>query len=48
MPSAEDFSKEVIPNYLGRIKTYFTEKTFIDIGTPENLTLARDIFKKYN
>ena len=46
MPSAKDFSKEVIPNYLGRIKTYFTQKIFIDIGTPESLSLARDIFKK--
>ena len=48
MPSAKDFSKEVIPNYIGRIKTYFTEKTFIDIGTPESLSIARHIFKKYN
>ena len=45
MPSAKDFSKEVIPNYLGLIKTYFTDETFIDIGTPESLSLARDIFK---
>ena len=48
MPSANDFSKEVIPNYLGRIKTYFTDEKFIDIGTPESLTVAKNIFKKNN
>ncbi len=41
-----DFSKEVIPLFLGRIFSYHTQKDFIDIGTPENLTKAKKIFKK--
>ena len=44
MPHATDFSKEVIPNYIGRIRTYFTDELFIDIGTPESLALARSKF----
>ena len=45
MPYAKDFSKEVIPYYLGRIRTYFTKHLFIDIGTQENLAFARTKFK---
>lgn len=45
MPYVKDFSTEVIPNYLGRIRTYFTKNLFIDIGTPESLALARYKFK---
>ena len=41
-----DFSKDVIPLFLGRIFTYHTQKDFIDIGTPENLSKAKKIFKK--
>ena len=41
-----DFSKEVIPLFLGRIFSYHTQKDFIDIGTPENLIKAKKIFKK--
>ena len=45
MPYAKDFSKEVIPYYLGRIRTYFTKHLFIDIGTQESLAFARSKFK---
>ena len=31
--SAEDFSKDILPKLLGRIKTYKTDKFFVDIGT---------------
>ena len=41
-----DFSKDVIPLFLGRIFSYHTQKDFIDIGTPENLSKAKNIFKK--
>ena len=40
-----DFSKEVIPLFLGKIFSYHTKKDFIDIGTPKNLAKARRIFK---
>ena len=35
LPSAIDFSTEVIPHFLNRIYTYETDQTFIDIGSPE-------------
>lgn len=35
LPHAVDFSAEVIPHFLGRIYTYETYRTFIDIGLPE-------------
>ena len=41
-----DFSKDVIPLFLGRIFSYHTQKDFIDIGTPENLLKSKKIFKK--
>ena len=44
MPNVTDFSKEVIPNYIGKIRTYFTDELFIDIGNPESLALARSKF----
>ena len=40
-----DFSKDVIPLFLGRIFSYHTNKDFIDIGTPNNLEKAKRIFK---
>lgn len=42
LPSATDFSKDVIPHFLGRIYLYQTDKTFIDIGTPEAYSRAND------
>lgn len=34
-PNAKDFSQDILPNLVGRIFTYETKKTFMDIGTPE-------------
>ena len=36
----KDFSKEVIPKYIGKIYTYHTPKKFIDIGSPEKYIKA--------
>lgn len=33
LPTATDFSSEVIPHFINRIYTYHTDKLFIDIGT---------------
>tara|TARA_Y100000739_G_C20602572_1_gene463731 strand:- start:885 stop:1601 length:717 start_codon:yes stop_codon:yes gene_type:complete len=40
-----DFSKDVIPLFLGKIYSYHTKKTFIDIGTYKNLEKAKLLFK---
>ncbi len=40
---ADDFSTEVIPRLMGRIFTYHTSETFIDIGTPESYAGANAI-----
>lgn len=39
-----DFSTEVLPRLIGRIYTYHTLDHFIDIGTPESLSKARQIW----
>ena len=36
-----DFSKDVIPKFIGKIYTYHTNKDFIDIGTINNLERAQ-------
>jgi len=40
-PEISDFSTQVLPSLVGKIFTYHTDATFIDIGTPENLERAR-------
>ena len=40
----KDFSNDVIPQLVGRINTCHTEEAFIDIGTPENLARARELW----
>lgn len=40
---ATDFSTEIIPHFIGRIYTYHTVETFIDIGTPENYFAANNL-----
>ena len=40
-----DFSKDVIPKFIGKIYTYHTNKDFIDIGTINNLERAQKVFK---
>ena len=42
-PIPSDFSTEVIPKLLGKIQTSHTEHTYLDIGTPESLTLAQQL-----
>tara|TARA_Y100000589_G_C26873821_1_gene515083 strand:- start:155 stop:691 length:537 start_codon:yes stop_codon:yes gene_type:complete len=42
-PTAKDFSKEIIPFLYGKIYTYHTNMTYIDIGTPEKLKEARSL-----
>jgi len=40
-----DFSLDVIPLLIGKINTYHIHQELIDIGTKENLDLARKIYK---
>ena len=44
-PMAHDFSTEVIPKLLGRIQTWHTNRTYMDIGTAEALVLAQKLIK---
>ncbi len=44
-PMPSDFSTEVIPKFLGRIQTWLTKQTYLDIGTPEALTSAQKLIK---
>ena len=41
-----DFSTQVIPNLLGKIKNYETDEYFIDIGTLENYKQANKYAKR--
>ena len=38
---SKDFSKDILPNLLGKIYTYETNKTMIDIGNKKNYNLAQ-------
>ncbi len=40
LPEASDLSTEVLPRYVGKIQTYHTPETLIDIGTPESYQQA--------
>ena len=40
-PIPSDFSTQVIPKFLGRIQSWHTNQEYLDIGTPESLTLAQ-------
>ena len=42
-----DFSNEVIPRILGRIKAWHTKEVYIDIGDPESLAEANRLFKEH-
>ena len=44
-PRPSDFSTEVIPSLLGRIQTWHTRQTYLDIGTPESLTSAQQLLR---
>lgn len=43
----QDFSTEVLPRLIGRIYTCHTLDHFIDIGTPDSLNKARQIWKTF-
>ena len=45
-PQATDFSTHVLPNLLGRIYTFHTKMTYIDIGTNQSLDKARALAKE--
>ncbi len=40
---AKEFTTDILPHYLGKIYTYHTNKTFMDIGTPESYALANSL-----
>lgn len=42
-PTPTDFSTEVIPKLLGKIQTWHTHQSYVDIGTPENLISAQNL-----
>ena len=42
-PEAKDFSTEVLPFLLGKIYTYHTNMSYVDIGTNESLEEARSL-----
>tara|TARA_Y100001968_G_C19332642_1_gene705115 strand:- start:260 stop:958 length:699 start_codon:yes stop_codon:yes gene_type:complete len=42
-PLAHDFSKEVLPNLIGKIFTWKINKPYIDIGNPEALKFSQNI-----
>ena len=44
----KDFSTEVLPRLIGRIYTHHTLNQFIDIGTPESLNRARQIWQNFD
>ena len=45
--NCNDFSTEIIPEFLSKIYTYHTDKPLVDIGTIEDYHLANQIFKEY-
>lgn len=40
---AIDFSKDILPFYMNKIYTYYTDKPFIDIGNEENYIKANNL-----
>ena len=42
--AASDFSTEILPLLKGKVQTWLTTSDFLDIGTPESLQIAQDIF----
>lgn len=47
-PQPVDFSLDVIPAIIGRMYTYHTSMPFVDIGSPERLQAARQIFESHS
>lgn len=44
LAGAHDFSKDVLPHLIGKIYTYETKETFLDIGTPDSYARANQSF----
>ena len=42
-PNAKSFSNDVLPHYVGHIFAHATDRTLIDIGTPENYRRANTL-----
>jgi len=40
--NATDFSTQIIPHFIGKIFSYHTGETFMDIGTPESYAAANE------
>tara|TARA_B100000965_G_C19585312_1_gene755455 strand:+ start:1848 stop:2561 length:714 start_codon:yes stop_codon:yes gene_type:complete len=47
-PDINDFSNQVIPSLIGKIKAFHTNEIFLDIGTPESLDYAQKIWTDQN
>ena len=45
-PTPSDFSTEVIPRLLGRIQSWHTHQTYLDIGTPDSLKTAQQLLRE--
>jgi mannose-1-phosphate guanylyltransferase len=44
-PAPSDFSTEVISEFIGRIQSWHTQQEYLDIGTPNSLTLAQQLLR---
>ena len=44
-PKPSDFSTQVIPKFLGKIQSWHTDQEYLDIGTPESLSLAQQLLR---
>ncbi len=42
--SSVDISKDIIPNFMGKIQSWETHELFLDIGTPETLHKAQQLW----
>ena len=48
LPNAYDFSVDILPKLINKMKTWQTNYEYIDIGTHENLLLARKYYLENN
>ena len=48
IPNAHDFSLDILPRLINKMKTWQTNYEYIDIGTHENLLLARKYYSENN
>jgi mannose-1-phosphate guanylyltransferase len=45
-PPITDISTELIPRLLGKMNTWYNERTLIDIGSPASLQSANELIQK--